>query len=177
MTKYLEGFPPILGPTPRVLVLGSMPSAASLREGQYYGHPRNAFWPIMARLFDWPDDWRDDLSYPARCAALAERGIALWDVIGRCAREGSADAAIEADTIVVNPIDALIADHPSLTAVLLNGGTAAREFNRRIRPRLAALGREIPQYQLPSTSPAMARLSLPDKVEAWRLLRDLLAVG
>ncbi|MBK5967863.1 MULTISPECIES: DNA-deoxyinosine glycosylase [Thiorhodovibrio] len=169
MTQYLEGFPPILGPVPQVLVLGSMPSAASLREGQYYGHPRNAFWPVMARLFGWPND----LPYAKRCAALAARGVALWDVIGRCARKGSADAAIEPDSILVNPIAGLIADQPSLKAVIFNGGTAAREFNRRVRPALAH--QALPHYQLPSTSPAMARLTLEGKVEAWRILRDLLA--
>jgi len=50
----LQGFPPLLGDQPRVLILGSMPSAASLHQQQYYGHLRNAFWPIMAALFDWP---------------------------------------------------------------------------------------------------------------------------
>lgn len=173
MTELLQGFPPLLGPAPRVLVLGSMPSAASLQQGQYYGHPRNAFWPIMARLFDWPDA----LPYAERCAALAERGVALWDVIGCCARQGSADAAIEADTIVVNPIADLIADQPSLSAVVLNGGAAAREFKRRVRPRLTAIRRDLPHYQLASTSPAMARLTLTGKVEAWRILCDLLARG
>ena len=173
MTEFLTGFPPILGPTPRVLVLGSMPSAASLQQGQYYGHPRNAIWPIMARLFDWPDD----LPYARRLEALVERGVALWDVIGRCARQGSADAAIEVDSIVVNPIANLIAEQPSLSSVVLNGGTAAREFTRRVRPELATMGRDLPRYQLPSTSPAMARLTLAGKLEAWRVLRDLLAAG
>ena len=173
MIEHLEGFPPILGPAPRVLVLGSMPSAASLRERQYYGHPRNTFWPVMARLLDWPDD----LPYAERCAALTEQSIALWDVIGRCARDGSADAAIKADTIVVNPIAQLIANQPSLSAVLLNGGTAAREFNRHVRPRLKTIGRDLPHYRLPSTSPAMARLTLAGKTEAWSILRDLLTEG
>ena len=42
------GFPPILGPDPRVLVLGTLPSRKSLEKQEYYGHPQNAFWKIMA---------------------------------------------------------------------------------------------------------------------------------
>ncbi|EIC20594.1 DNA-deoxyinosine glycosylase [Thiorhodovibrio frisius] len=173
MARELTGFPPILGPAPRVLVLGSMPSAASLAQRQYYGHPRNAFWPIMAQLFGWPAD----LPYPERCTALAEREVALWDVIARCAREGSADTAIDAASVVVNPIAELLGEQPTIGAILFNGGTAAREFRRHIGPALSARPVDLPQHQLPSTSPAMARLTLAQKAEAWRILLELLGDG
>ncbi len=47
----LQGLPPLVSPHTRVLVLGSFPGAASLAAQQYYGHPRNHFWPIMAGVF------------------------------------------------------------------------------------------------------------------------------
>ena len=43
-------FEPVYGPASRALILGSWPSPKSWEEGFYYGHPRNRFWPLLARL-------------------------------------------------------------------------------------------------------------------------------
>ncbi len=50
-TPLLHGFAPVVDHTARLLILGSFPSVLSLESGQYYGNPRNAFWPITAELF------------------------------------------------------------------------------------------------------------------------------
>ena len=62
----IHGLDPIAGPDARVLVLGTVPGVRSLELGQYYGHSRNAFWPIMLALF--AD--RSELDYPSRVALL-----------------------------------------------------------------------------------------------------------
>ena len=48
----ISGFPPIANKSAEILILGSMPSETSLLKHQYYGHPGNAFWPIMLSLFE-----------------------------------------------------------------------------------------------------------------------------
>ncbi|MGD8206954.1 MAG: DNA-deoxyinosine glycosylase [Thiohalocapsa sp.] len=163
-------FAPIIGGRPRLLILGSMPGEASLRLGQYYGHRRNAFWPILCDLLAIPAD----SDYATRTAALRAARIALWDVIAACEREGSLDASIRRDSIRVNDFGALLDTHPSIACIAFNGGTAEREFQRRVRPSLAERHRRIERVRLPSTSPAHAGMSFAVKRAAWRdLLRRL----
>src|SRR4051812_2571728 len=73
-------FPPIESRAARVLVLGSMPGAASLRAGQYYAYRHNAFWPIMGALFG----AGPEIAYEKRIAILRRAGLALWDVLASC---------------------------------------------------------------------------------------------
>ena len=56
--------------------------------GQYYAHPRNAFWPIVFSLWDAPLT----ADYAQRLAFARAHHIALWDAARTCEREGSLDA-------------------------------------------------------------------------------------
>ncbi len=162
--SLLQGLPPAVREDARVLVLGSMPSEASLRVGQYYAHPRNRFWPLMAALYG------VDASapYPQRIAALNAAGVGLWDVIGQCVRPGSLDSAIERGSEVANPIAALCARLPRLRAIGLNGGKAAQAFARYVAPDIeTALGARPIVFGLPSTSPANASYALPQLQAEW----------
>ncbi len=51
-SKEIEGFKPVADQSAVILILGSMPSEESLRRQQYYGNPRNHFWPILFALYD-----------------------------------------------------------------------------------------------------------------------------
>jgi hypoxanthine-DNA glycosylase len=155
----LRGLAPVVGPGARLLILGSFPGERSLRHAQYYAHPRNQFWPILSRLLEEP---LDVLAYGERLARLAARGVALWDVVGACRRDGSLDAAIR--DARRNDFDALLAAAPALRAVAFNGATAARAERY-----FAARGLAV--YRMPSTSPAHAGLGLEAKLERWRMLR------
>lgn len=163
----LCGFPPLTGVAPRVLVLGSMPGAASLARTEYYGHPRNAFWPIMGVLFG----AGPELPYAERTARLTAAGVALWDVLAACRRRGSLDSAIEPASIEVNDIAGLLAAQPGIVHVCCNGTAAATLYRRHV---LARLPRTLPWTRLPSTSPAHAERSFADKLAAWRMLAALL---
>ena len=98
------GFPPVIGCYPKVLVLGSMPSEASLKQVQYYAHPQNAFWYIMGGLFN----FSSEVTYPERLEQLKKNRIALWDVLKECEREGSLDSSIVGSSIKTNNFSHLL---------------------------------------------------------------------
>ena len=153
-------------------MLGSFPGAASLASGQYYAHPRNQFWPIMAELFG----FSAGLPYRQRLARLTARRVALWDVLAAARRRGSADAAIETATMRTNDIAGLIGAPGRLQVVALNGGFAARAFARYLdaHPTSARLLARAAVLPMPSTSPAHAAKSLAAKLEEWRQLARVL---
>ena len=154
----VQSFPPIVAPGARVLILGSMPGAASLAAGQYYAHPRNAFWPILGVLCG----FAAAAPYAERVLALQAAGVAVWDVLHSCVRPGSLDTAIERSSEVANDIAGLLAGYPGIRCIAFNGGTAEAAFRRHV-PRVAA----VRLLGLPSTSPANASWSFERKLAAW----------
>lgn len=160
----ISSFAPVAGPDARILILGSIPGRESLRRQQYYAHPRNAFWPIMAELFG----AGPDLSYQQRLALLVANRLALWDVIEACSRPSSLDSDIEEVTIQVNDFQRFLSDHLQIGTILFNGGKAAQTFNRRILPHLDLANRPLTCHRLPSTSPANAGTSFAEKLACWQ---------
>jgi double-stranded uracil-DNA glycosylase len=150
-----RGLPPVLDAATQVLILGSFPGVASLTARQYYAHPRNHFWPLLGALLELP---LKDMPYAHRLTALHAYRIGLWDSIVRCARTGSADAAIRRAKLA--EIALAQRRSPELELVCFNGQTAARA---------APLWREAGYAVrvLPSTSPAYT-LPFAEKLAAWR---------
>ena len=162
-------FPPIESRAARVLILGSMPGTASLNAGQYYAYRHNAFWSIMGALFG----AGPEIHYNKRLVILRRAGLALWDVLASCAREGSLDADIDEGTIVPNDFHTFFDAHPRIRHVFFNGSKAQTSFNRYVRPDLRERGLHF--TRLPSTSPAHASLPFPRKLQAWRAVAQALA--
>ena len=107
-----------------------MAGEASLKDRQYYAHPRNAFWRIMGELFG----AGPSLSYQERVAILQSVGVAVWDSLQTCVRPGSLDASITEE--VANDFPALFAKHPNITQVFFNGSKAEKAFRRHALPAL-----------------------------------------
>jgi double-stranded uracil-DNA glycosylase len=151
-----HSFAPVWNTSARVLILGSMPGEASLAAGEYYAHPRNAFWAIMGSLCG----ATRELPYQLRLKRVQQAGIALWDVLESCERPGSLDSAIVASSVVVNRVAALLEQMPEVRLVATNGGTATRLYTRHVQS-------SITHMALPSTSPAFASLRLEQKMAVW----------
>ncbi len=153
-------FAPVGDTRARVLILGSLPGAASLAAREYYAHPRNAFWRLVGTVIG------TDLAalpYGARLARLVDARIALGDVIASAARKGSLDAAIRDATHA--DLAALVAGFPELRAVGFNGRTAAKHGRASLR---AATGLDF--VDLPSSSPAHAAMPFAAKLRRWSVL-------
>jgi hypoxanthine-DNA glycosylase len=168
----VQSFPPLADAGARILILGSMPGTASLAAGQYYAHPQNLFWRILGEI----TGADASLPYAKRTRALKTRGIALWDVLAACKREGSLDSAIDDTSIRVNDFAAFYRSHARIEQVFFNGAKAEACYRRYVLPLLVD-GPASPGHQrLPSTSPANASISRAQRKTLWQqALRRALA--
>lgn len=153
--------PPFWNKNSRVLILGSFPSVKSRENGFFYGHRQNRFWKVLAAVFDFPVPE----TIEEKKQLLLENNIALWDVIAACDITGSADSSIRN----VKPNDILpIIMKSKITAVFVNGNTAAKLYEKYLFPKT-----KIKATVLPSTSPANAKYSLKMLVERWKVIKTL----
>ena len=159
-----DGLAPMMCPAPKALVLGSLPGDRSLALQEYYGHPQNRFWRVMAALCEEPVP----TSYDSKQKMLARAHIALWDVYASARRPGSMDADIR-DT-AFNDLEGLLRQYPSIGTIALNGRKAASAFEAycAMHQTMTDLLQRIRVLEMPSTSPANARWT-PDRLtDAWR---------
>lgn len=166
-TRHDRCFPPIARRDAHTLILGSLPGRKSLEAQQYYAHPRNAFWPLMARIFEFDPA----SSYAERTRLLERHGIALWDVFAAAERPGSLDSDIVHATAEANDFRDFFHAHPGVRRVFFNGRKSEEIFRRRVLPLIAADFPRLEYHGLPSTSPAHAGMSFADKLARWRVVR------
>lgn len=158
-------FPPSVDANTRLLILGSLPGDASIRQGEYYAHRGNAFWDLLGDVLD--EDLRRQ-PYAMRLKRLRALGVGLWDVIESAERPGSLDSSIKGAEL--RDLGLFVERLPALRAIGFNGKTAALHGRRQLgdRPGLALI-------DLPSSSGAYASFSREAKKAAWMALRAPLA--
>ena len=137
-----------------------MPSVKSLEAQQYYAHPQNAFWWIMSQILG----FSTDLGYPERVKKLQDAGVAVWDVLLCCHREGSLDSNILRESETPNDINAFLQRNSTIKLFGFNGGAAKAIYKRHN----ALLVNNHISKQLPSTSPAYASITKQQKLQAWQ---------
>ncbi len=156
--RLVHPIPPLYDADSRVLILGSFPSRASRAAAFFYGHPRNRFWPLIARVVgEEPPGTTEE----KRSLAL-RRGIALWDTVASCGIRGSSDASIT--DAEVNDIGVILRA-ADIRAIFTNGSTSTRLYEKYLYPLTGV--RSVP---LPSTSPANAAWDMDALYEKWKMI-------
>lgn len=154
-----SSFDPISNADTTILILGSLPGDKSLELQEYYGHPRNKFWKIIAHITGAPLP----LIYTEKKELLLKSRIGLWDVAHTASRKGSLDTAILNE--MANSLDEFIAAHKNLKVIGFNGMKAEKLFDKYFKRQPG-----IRYVLLPSSSPANAGTSLEKACEVWSAL-------
>lgn len=154
-----ESFAPLIDKQTEILIIGTMPGLKSLEEAQYYAHPRNAMWTIVAQIYNRNKAFS---CYEEKTACLLKNRIGMWDNLQYCERNGSLDSNIKNE--IPNDFEQLLTKYPQVKKLLFNG-QKSYGFFKKYHPAL------LERYQhriMPSTSPANASQKAEFKFEIWR---------
>ena len=160
--RITHAFDPVFDFESRILILGTMPSPKSRELGFYYSHPRNRFWPVLAKIFgeEIPKTPEEKRNFCLR------NKIALWDVLKECDIEGASDSSIK--NAVPNDLSVIL-NSAKIQAIFATGATAAKLYKKFIEPET-----KIPATALPSTSPANAKIKFEELVEEYKRILEYL---
>jgi hypoxanthine-DNA glycosylase len=175
MDNKTTGLEKIISSDSTVLILGTFPGQESLRLRMYYANPRNQFWRIMGCLFD----FNPNIEYSQRVNILNDQGIALWDVLRGCTRDGSLDASIDENTIETNDFQSLFDKYSNIRAVFFNGKSKRKSsyslFKRYVMPHLSPeTVKRLSFVPLPSSSSANTQ-KIERKIEKWSIIQNYIA--
>ena len=155
-------FEPIVEKDSRILILGTMPSEESLRKQERYGHKSNQFWKIVFTLFDkpLPDN------YSEKIKLLTDNRIAIWDVLHSCEGSGSLDSNIKNEK--PNDFKKFFKQYPQIKHIFFTSKKAEEFYKKYV-----GFDEERIYITLPSPSSANARMNLNEKIEKWKILKDI----
>lgn len=154
---------PFAHPHSTILILGTMPGEQSLKRQQYYANKGNHFWKLMFTIFKEP--FSDD--YEIRKQLLETKGIAVWDVLAFCEREGSLDSKIKKE--VVNDFESFYKLHPAIKTVFFSSKAAAKFYDK-----FSVRKPDLQYLVLPSPSGANAGKTFAQKLDGWEIIREYL---
>lgn len=160
-----RSFAPVITDNAAILILGSIPGDRSIAENEYYAHPRNRFWSLLAEL----TGSKQANSYSEKLRLLSSNGISLWDVAEKANRKGSMDSAIKEYT--VNDIDRLLTENPTIRVVVFNGKTAERLYRDNFDEREG-----VKYLSMPSTSPANAAYGMERLCGRWCKITEYIRI-
>jgi len=151
----IHPFKPIIDPSCKVIILGSVPSIKTIEFGFPYANPHNRFWKILSQHCQCEFY---DLDLDKKRSILLQNNIAMFDAIKECDICGSADSSVK--NIVPTNVDELIRD-TNIKKVLCNGSLSYNIVNKYNN----LYGIEC--KKMPSTSPANATISYQNLKNIW----------
>ena len=156
-TDFKTSFEPIENSEITILILGTLPSDKSLEMNEYYGHPSNRFWKIIATLKSKPLP----LTYSEKKELLLKNGIGIWDIVQQAKRNGSLDTSIKNEE--PNDLNTFIENHKLLKVIGFNGKKSEALFNKYFERK-----KDFRYISLPSSSPANAGINFENICKVWQ---------
>lgn len=137
-----------------------MPSPQSREHGFHYGNPHNRFWRVIAGL------WGEEVppTIEGKRELILRHGLALDDVLLGCTIVGASDSSIRDPE--PNDLTRVMSVAP-IQRVFCTGSAAGRLYHRYVEPVCG-----LRATTLPSTSPANARWSLEQLIDAYGVVRE-----
>lgn len=155
-------YEPVFNAHSKVLILGTIASVASRKNGFYYTHPQNRFWKVLSAILnhDFPD------TIDKKIDMLLSNNIAIWDVLQEAHISGSSDSSIKKP--VPNDIQ-LILSKANIKAIFTTGKKANELYNKLCYPKT-----NFKAVYLPSTSPANCAYTMDRLIDEYSVILEYL---
>ena len=92
---------------------------------------------------------RAETDYRKRLDILKQNRVALWDVVGKCEREGSLDSSIVTSSVKINDFDSFFDKYKNIGYIVFNGRKAEQLFLKNFSSKILSVKREIQFITMP----------------------------